>query len=182
MKKWFITTIIIIVLLILFPVAWYYFDLNWPWSDLGEDDLNNNDSGEFVSYSENCNNLVNNSIPLKDKQTFFDTNYTAVTLTSRDAWDQEKLPAQVTELESQDYICYPMPYDFSEYSEPAGINAELEVTKVQWDCELEYNDYKYLESSETTTREDLVTNGYSCKEQECEENDGTESSIWLCAK
>jgi len=129
-----------------------------------------------------CENLLSNVVvPLKDMETFEDQEYTAVTITERAAWDQEKLPAQVLNLETQGYNCNPLPLEFKEDKAVPGMNIEPQVTKVQWDCELPYAEYDYLEESDLETKNSLEEAGFVCEQEECV-NDQGNSSVWFCSK
>lgn len=75
-------------------------------------------------------------IPLKDLQVFEDTNYTEVTIVSRNAWDKKRLPAKVLELENSGYTCTPLPLEFEESGETPGMYVQRAVRKVEWTCEL----------------------------------------------
>jgi len=119
--------------------------------------------------------------PFKDRQIFTDTDYTEVTITSRDYWDREKLPEEVTLLEVQGYTCYPMPMEF-DYTEPEGdVLAQPAVTAVEWSCELEYNEWKYF-SKEGFDLGTKKTEGYQCKKQDCWQDPSGEDFLWLCTK
>jgi hypothetical protein len=136
----------------------------------------------FQSGQNMCSNLLSGVIsPLKDIQTFLDKNYSQVTLTSREYWDQNKLPKQVIDLENQEYICYPMPFEMETEESETGINAQPAVQTVQWDCELEYQKYQYLEA-ENNKKSDLETQGYECEQQSCLDNNQEQVYVWLCAK
>ncbi len=59
---------------------------------------------------------------------FTSSQYTEVTVLSRENWDETKLPEEVIKLENEGYTCYPMPLEF---------NADYtEVTLVEWTCEM----------------------------------------------
>ena len=130
-----------------------------------------------------CISLLNGAlIPFKDFQTFRDTKYTEVTITSREAWDKDRLPQQVIDFENEGYICYPMPSEF-DYGEPDGvIVAEPAVKEVEWTCELEYDDWKYLEGNDNAGKRAAEEAGFTCKKENCF-TDGAaidEASVWLC--
>jgi hypothetical protein len=136
----------------------------------------------FQSGQNICSNLLSGVItPLKDIQTFLDKSYPQVTLTSREYWDQNKLPQQVIDLENQDYTCYPMPFEMETEESKTGISAQPAVRTVQWDCELEYQNYQYLKA-EDDKKSDLETQGYECKQQTCSDKNQQETYVWLCAK
>ncbi|HHA18208.1 MAG TPA: hypothetical protein ENK70_00685 [Methylophaga sp.] len=132
---------------------------------------------------EESDNLVTGVItPFKDFQQFTDTNYTEVTMTSRNSWNKNKLPKKVTQLEKQGYTCYPMPLEFDNSASDGGMHAEPVVTKVEWSCELEYDRYKYLSNDQASQKKILENQGYTCVEEECL-TDGTDSDfVWLCTK
>jgi len=132
-----------------------------------------------------CDNLINGVItPFKDFQTFTDTNYTEVTLTSRDSWDKNRLPRKVTQLEGQGYTCYPMPLEFDFDTPDPGVHSEPAVTKVEWTCELEYNDWKYLETSDTAGKQAAEQAGFTCEKEECFTAGPmiNDANVWLCTK
>ena len=127
-----------------------------------------------ITAQEYCENLSNGvSTPLKDLQTFFDSSYLEVTSTSRESWDQAKLPGKVGELENKDYSCSPLSAEFE------NIGNEQVVSKVEWKCELQYVDYKY--AKEANEKASLEKDGFSCSEEKCLQDD-LESSIFLCTK
>jgi len=127
-----------------------------------------------------CENLLANVIiPLEDIQTFEDEEYTSVTTTERAAWDQESLPEEVLNLETKGYNCYPLPLEFEEGKEVPEMNIEPEVSKVQWNCELEYSKYNYLEGSDLETKNSLEEAGFTCEQEECA-NDQGETFVWFC--
>ena len=141
---------------------------------------------EQVSFgSFSCSNLLAGaSTPFKDLQTFFDEEYTEVTITSREFWDRNKLPKQVLDLENKKYTCYPMPAEFEDNEPEGGVMAEPAVTEVEWTCELEYNDWKYLEGNDTTGKQATEKAGFTCEKQNCF-TDGpmiNEAIVWLCTK
>lgn len=126
---------------------------------------------------ENCEFLLSGGVtPLKDMQVFTDSNYNEVTLTARDAWDLDKLPVDVIEYENEGYTCYPMPFEFGEMSEEGGVYAEPEVKSVEWSCELEYEDNRYLE------KEVELPQGYVCEDETCLDGNGEVQSIKFCWK
>lgn len=139
--------------------------------------------GEDTSTLPLCLRLTDNiDVPLKGFETFEDENYTEVTLTSRDAWDQDLLPSQVTELEGQGYTCYPMPSEYSDTTDDLGVLAQPEVTKVLWSCELPYEDYYYIESTDSDDKVDLENQGYTCQKDSCVSDDNQVTFVWLCTK
>lgn len=129
-----------------------------------------------------CVNLLNGAIvPLKDLQIFTDTKYTGVTLISRENWDRNLLPGKVIDLESNGYTCYPMPLEFKDTASGGDVHAQPMVTKVEWQCELEYSDWKYLsaDSNEVST---YRNNGFKCEKEECFLDNNQTGSVWLCSK
>lgn len=179
-KKIIVTTVIIFFIVIATPIGWYYWNNNT--GNLGEDDLSDRVPAEQTFPPPNCNTLLNNSVPLKDKQVFLDTEYTGVTITSRESWDKSQLPQQITDLESKDYTCYPMPFETDYGKEIPGMHVQPEVKSVEWSCELEYEDYEYIERDREGEKNKLIKAGYNCEKQNCEENDMTENYTWLCTK
>ena len=140
-------------------------------------------NGEDTSRLPLCLRLIDGiDIPLKGFETFEDENYTEVTLTSRESWDQERLPSLVTELESQGYTCYPMPGGYSDTTDDLGVLAQPEVTSVLWSCELEYEDYYYVESTAGDDKIDLENQGYTCQKDSCATVDGQVTFVWLCTR
>lgn len=129
-----------------------------------------------------CANYINNLIePVADLVSFSDTNYTEVTTTSRENWDKEKLPEKVLELEKEGYSCFPEPAEFGKGEEP-GVNIEREVKKVNWRCELRYNDYQYLVSGKVDRKRELEAKGYICEIANCIDKEGKKDYVWLCGK
>ncbi|MBU0649066.1 hypothetical protein KJ969_03125 [Patescibacteria group bacterium] len=141
------------------------------------------DGEGVISGTNECVNLLNGVIvPFKDAQIFVDENYTEVTVTSREYWNRELLPAQVVSLEGQGYACYPMPLEFEEQNETPGMDIEPAVKSVQWQCELEYETYEYLASDDLGQKTYLENQGYACEKEECF-TDGVENDfVWLCTK
>lgn len=124
-----------------------------------------------------CRNLLSGAIePLKDFQTFIDDEYTEVTTTSREYWDKDRLPKAVLELEEKEYTCYPAPSEF-DY-----ITDEPVVTKVEWRCELGYEDWKYLPEEDTQQKTELEKQNYDCKTEECFGEGMEINKIWFCSK
>ena len=130
-----------------------------------------------------CQNLLNGAIePLKDLQTFIDDKYTEVTITSREAWNKNKLPEQVLNLEKQNYKCYPMPLEF-DYSDQEGDELiQPEVTTVEWQCELNYQKWQYLAIENTSQKTNLEKQGYKCEKEQCLGEGPEDNEVWLCAK
>lgn len=140
------------------------------------------DDGEaVVMATEACENLLNGAIePCKDLQIFTDENYTEVTTTSRDYWDEELLPDRVKELEREEYNCFPLPLEFSNQDDQKGMEIISEVTKVEWTCELYWDDYRYLEPG-VAEIDELENQGYTCTTQSCFVDD-EDGEVVLCAK
>ena len=138
-----------------------------------------------VVNTNECSTLLSGVItPFKDFQTFRDTKYTEVTITSREFWDKNKLPKQVIDLENKDYTCYPMPAEFEGGELEGGVMAEPVVTEVEWSCELEYNDWQYLEGNDTSGKQVAEKAGFTCEKQNCF-TDGhmiNEAIVLLCTK
>jgi len=68
---------------------------------------------EVTTGTDSCSNLLSGvTTPIKDQQMFTDDTYTEATKTARDAWNKQKLPAKVTQLEGEGYTCLPMPAEF----------------------------------------------------------------------
>lgn len=134
--------------------------------------------------NNSCANLLSGVIiPFKDFQTFDDTKYTGVTTTSREHWDKKLLPEKVVSLEDKGYSCSPLPLEFDGGSEEGGVMPEPMVTKVQWDCELEYEAYEYVGNEESGEKANLEKQGYSCTSEPCTDGQtNNESTVWLCAK
>ncbi|HBR81032.1 MAG: hypothetical protein UX09_C0019G0005 [Candidatus Uhrbacteria bacterium GW2011_GWE2_45_35] len=133
--------------------------------------------------TNDCSNLLSGAItPFKDLQTFIDSEYTEVTITSREDWDASKLPKQVKNFESQGYVCYPMPLEF-DYSEQAGdMLIQPEVKTVEWSCELGYQDWKYLAVGDSVGQQAAEKAGLVCEKESCFADGVTSSEVWFCAK
>ena len=86
----------------------------------------------------------------------------------------------MVDYEKEGYICYPTPLEFNSPENEGNILPQPEVTKVEWQCELEYEDYKYIES-DSLEKDALVSDGYSCESVACDK-DGNDDSILLCTK
>ncbi|MCF7845640.1 MAG: hypothetical protein K9L85_00195 [Candidatus Peribacteraceae bacterium] len=132
-----------------------------------------------TSSMENCEILLDGSSePLRDFVSLTDTDYPEVTVTSRNAWDRSRLPAEITRLEDDAYSCLPLPVEFAEADDSS---AEPAVTKVEWQCELRYQNWKYLpeDSVELTSYEG---EGFKCTRQACTTASGKNQSVWLCTK
>ncbi len=119
--------------------------------------------------------------PLKDRQIFYDDKYTEVTITSYEAWDRDRLPTQVTNLESRGYDCFPMPSDFDGGEAEGDVLPQPEVTMVEWSCELEYEEWEYLQGLEAMQPPDKFKE-YSCSKEDCWSDDGSDGYVWLCTK
>jgi len=140
-----------------------------------------NEVGGAVSMAE-CSNFLNGVIaPLTDKQDFIDTEYTEVTMTSREAWDKEKLPAKVAELEDQDYKCFPMPNEMEETKPELGINVQPAVESVLWECEKEPNRYYFLAESNIEDKAKYEAQGLNCVKQSCMTEQNLEGAVWFCS-
>ena len=136
-----------------------------------------------------CRNLTNNVIMiLKDFQTVDDEAYTEVTITSPDAWDKERLPGGVLELEAEGYSCKPVPLememstDIGDSDEADRIHPEPMVTKVRWNCELEYTGCKYLKGDSLDEKKVLEEEGYACAKIDCRDENSQKDFVWFCSK
>ena len=133
-----------------------------------------------------CGNYLNGVLePVKMEQ-FIDTKYTSVTIMSRDSWDRSLIQKDVLHRMDLGYECDPLPLEFEGGEPEGGVMVEPMVTKVQWDCVLEYEDYKYLESTNEgdIEKSKLEGQGYTCVSERCFV-DGPMvniSSVWLCTK
>ncbi len=127
-----------------------------------------------------CGDLMAGVVtPLKDRQIFFDSNYNEVTITSRESWDQARLPKKVLNGEKSGYVCYPMPSEF-DYADQIGDElAQPAVTKVEWSCELSYKEWHYVEESAVAG---MKGKGLICEKQNCLPDGGGEDFVWLCTK
>ena len=166
------------------------------WCSYQNDTIRNKYSKTFITMSESiklevsgsvefggssCETYLSGvSIPLIDTNTFVDTTYTEVTLIDSDSWDREKLPAEVIENEENGYTCYPTPLEFNSEESGGDELSQPEVTKVEWQCELEYEDFRYIETDDTG-KESLVSSGFSCESISCDKDD-KDNSILLCTK
>ncbi|HUT21867.1 MAG TPA: hypothetical protein VMX18_00495 [Candidatus Bipolaricaulota bacterium] len=129
-----------------------------------------------------CANLLGGATtPLKGKEVFYDTAYTEVTMTGREDWDQDRLPLQVVQLEPAGYECYPMPFEFSD-SSPDDVNAQPEVTKVEWTCELPYEEWGYVAFDDENEKAAQEKEGLVCKQDNCMDENSALTSIWFCSK
>ncbi|MBU0767318.1 hypothetical protein KKF55_06110 [Patescibacteria group bacterium] len=138
--------------------------------------------GESQANIASCSDLLSGVLtPLKDRQIFYDDKYTEVTMTSKDAWDRNRLPSRVIELESKGYDCFPMPSEFSGGEAEGDVLPQPEVTMVEWSCELEYEEWEYLQGLETMQPPDSFRD-YNCAKQDCWMDDAGESYVWLCTK
>lgn len=139
--------------------------------------------GEKVGEVERCENLTSGLlVPLKDFQSFEDEIYTEVVITSRNAWDKEKLPKKVIELEKESYLCTPEVLEFGEISRTPGMHIEPEVKIVGWNCELEYKEWRYLEGTALEEKDTLEKQGHTCEKQDCLDKKGQLDYIWFCYK
>ena len=140
-------------------------------------------ASDVVTGQDNCQNLLSGAvIPYQDLQIFTDSEYTTVTTTSRDFWDNSKLPKQVVELEKKKYECMPMPIEFDSQDQEGDMLVQSEVKTVEWSCGLEYIDYEYLSSVDNVAMKEMVSSGYECNEIECIDEIGDKSAVWLCGK
>lgn len=143
----------------------------------------NLDGEEVITGTEECVNLVNGVIvPFKDLQIFQDSQYPEVTETSREAWDKKRLPQQVLTLEAQDYQCYPMPSEFDQTPQEPGMDIPVAVTKVEWRCQLEYEQWQYFDAEDLTEKANLEKQGYTCQKEECFKELAEFGFVWLCTK
>lgn len=146
-------------------------------------DIKGNKQKSSYNMSTACKTLLSEAIiPLKDSKSFIDKNYTEVTTTSRKSWNKNKLPDQVIDLENAAYTCYPMPYDIAQEGEVIGMHVEPAVLSVEWTCELEHTNYKYLELDAKQEVSALSSKGYSCEKELCMDVLDKESAVWLCSK
>lgn len=145
------------------------------------DSVRLNSSEEYGFGYDSCETLLSGTVaPLKDLQTLFDEDYTGVTMIERESWDQELLPEGVIDLEGEGYYCLPTPVEFDN-EDLKGVYSEPMVTRVEWKCELEYGDYKYLES-DSEKLEDYQNSGYVCEQKRCKEENKSDSIVYLCTK
>jgi len=138
---------------------------------------------ETVSYGfDQCRNLLNGAIsPFKDYKVFEDTNYTEVTITSREYWDQKRLPRRVIELQEKGYRCSAHPAEFDYPQQEGDMLVQPAVTKVQWECVIPYQDYQYVSFKEADTKASLEAKGYVCKKTGCRDHD-KDTFVWLCTQ
>lgn len=133
--------------------------------------------------TEDCANLLNGTItPFKDLQSIVDSNYTEVTIISREFWNRKRLPKKVIDLEDAGYRCYPMPLEFDSNTPDDSVYSEPAVKTVEWQCELEFNDWKYFNKNDSSEIQTAEKSGYNCTEEKCFTNNTKQSSVWLCAK
>jgi len=139
--------------------------------------------GRVETGQENCSNYLNNLLaPVSDLVTFEDTTYTEVTITDRKSWDKSRLPARVIELEKTGYFCSPGPVEFGEGGETSGVNAQREVTKVEWNCEASYEDFSYFAGKLENEKNSLEAKGYTCQKKDCLDEAGLLGFVWFCFK
>jgi len=144
--------------------------------------INLNLEGEKATETSSCHNLLNRlAAPLKDQQTFSDTEYTEVTTTSRENWDEVRLPADVIDLQNKNYTCSPLPADIDNTQDTNTTSSQPAVSKVEWKCDLEYSDWQYLELDDPKIAT-LEEDNYSCKKQDCLNDENNLSSVQLCTK
>ncbi|MBU0650060.1 hypothetical protein KKG63_02570 [Patescibacteria group bacterium] len=140
-------------------------------------------ASKFSNNHTACATLLNGSVvPLKDLQTFLDSVYTEVTITSREFWDQARLPGLVKELQAKNYTCYPMPHEMGTGSQEQDSQAVPAVKTVQWSCELQYNAYKYIQEDDAKAVADYQLQGYACEKEYCLDDSNNDGSVWLCTK
>ena len=139
------------------------------------------DEDKVITGTEDCQNLLNGVVePLKDLQTLIDFEYTEVTTLARASWDKNRMLNDVVYYEEKGYTCFPMPLEFDESTGEDG--EESAVTKVEWSCELKYDEYKYFEADQVSEKDDMAKQGYTCKQESCFSDDGSDGSVWLCTK
>ena len=85
-------------------------------------------------------------------------------------------------LESEGYICYPMPLEFEDIDQSTGVDAEPAVKKVQWDCELKYSYHEYVSSDDSARKQELEKQGFGCEAEDCLDEDKNPVFVWLCTK
>jgi len=56
------------------------------------------------------------------------------------------------------------------------------VTRVRWNCELEYVSYKYLKASATEDKGNLENEGYKCEKIDCRNENSQKDFVWFCSK
>ena len=141
--------------------------------------------GESPKKLEECIYLLADVFPpLNDIKIFFDDQYTEVTITSREAWDQARLPKDVVNLEAKNYTCYPIPIEFDGGEAEGDVLPQPSVTMVEWSCELEYNEWEYVENKNVSKWE---ANGFVCNKEDClndivDQYVSVEDFVWLCTK
>lgn len=129
-----------------------------------------------------CSNFLNGVIvPMTDKQDFVDSEYTEVTMTSREAWDKTRLPTRVTELESDDYKCFPIPNEMEEAKSVPGMNIQPTVKSILWECEKEPNRYYFINSTNLADKAMYEAEGLHCKKTSCLTETNEDSFVWLCS-
>lgn len=144
--------------------------------------INLNLDGEDATETSSCHNLLNRlASPIKDQQTFSDTEYTEVTTTSRESWDKGRLPQKVVDLENENYTCSPLPVNIDNSGVEDSVSSQPAVEKVEWKCDLEYTDWQYLAENDPKLA-NLEDDNYDCQKEACLDEDDSESSVWLCTK
>lgn len=131
-----------------------------------------------------CQNMLSGAVkPMKDFDMFIDEEYLEVTITSQEEWDEDRIPLGVLERQGEGYTCYPAPmeYDYSDGNESA-LHIQPAVTRVQWNCELEYEEYTYIAKNDISGKETAEREGFECNKEECFSDVGEFDTIWLCAK
>lgn len=140
--------------------------------------------GDFdTAKLELCTNFLSGVIePYKDSKTFVDDKYTEAAMTSRDYWDNNKLPQQVLIFTSTGYECHPVPLEF-DYPEQGGDElAQPQVKTVEWTCVLKYDSWKYVRVEDVAQKGSLEMRGFLCREEACKDEEGKASGVFLCVK
>lgn len=139
--------------------------------------------GEEIADDTQCQNLLGGVItPLEDMQTLEDENYPEVANLDEESWDNEQLPTEVKDWREQGYDCNPSAVEFGEDVGTPGMHVQPEVTKVQWLCELEYEDWHYLKANAEEELNNWQEQGYGCESHGCYEEDGEHTFVWFCFK
>ena len=126
------------------------------------------------SSQELCGDLLGGTIvPVRDRVTFIDGDYTEVTTIPRKNWNRDKLLQEVVQKENLGYVCQPIPLTFDK---------DLSITSVEWTCESNYKNYEYFEKSNQVKLNSLKSNGHDCEEKVCVRSGGENSSLWFCYK
>lgn len=140
--------------------------------------------GDEMHNSTQCSDMLNGKVmPLQDSMVVEDEDYLDVTFMPRYNWDRVRLPGGVLQLEDEyGYRCHSMPADFEDMHIPSGVDENGQVTKVTWSCDLPYNDFVYIASSDSSSKTRLEQQGYNCVEDRCTSEDTQTSSVFLCWK